>query len=320
LTQFDTRELVPFKAAIQSGVKMIMVGHLLVPQVDPKNPASLSAIWITKVLREQLGFEGIVLSDDLRMKAITDRNHGMGLSVQEATIRSIEAGTDMVLGPVKEVYQGLQEGLNSGRISQARINESVRRILEINLTLAQNKSLDSIRPREIYQYPEIQEVNRESSQRAVTILRSNPTLIKIKPSDRVLIVSPREVDDVGKHKIGLFDYAKRIHPNIKFEPMNLEPTEIQEKQILVKINQYDHVIFCIYDHPYKADNTTTRKQISILRKVLAKNPHVQVILLKDPSLVQRLPAEATTVIATFGIKIEQLESAIDIIFGRLIPK
>ncbi|MBU0547725.1 MAG: hypothetical protein KKH57_03075, partial [Candidatus Omnitrophica bacterium] len=90
LVQLENEELIPFKAAIAAGVKIIMTGHLLVPQIDPKNPASLSKVFTTDILRHRLGFKGVVMVDDVRMQAITNKSKGTGLSVEEATIRAIE--------------------------------------------------------------------------------------------------------------------------------------------------------------------------------------------------------------------------------------
>lgn len=85
-------ELVPFAAAVASGVALIMTAHILLPQIDPQNPASLSRLMLDNVLRTEMGFGGVILADDLGMGAIAKR-YGAG----EAAVRTLQAGTDIAM-------------------------------------------------------------------------------------------------------------------------------------------------------------------------------------------------------------------------------
>ena len=108
-----------------------MVGHLSCPQVTGNDdPASISPTIITGVLREQLGYEGIVITDSMGMGAVTDV-----VSSDQVAVRAIEAGADMVLMPadLQAAYQGVLDAVNSGEITEDRINESVARILRVKL-------------------------------------------------------------------------------------------------------------------------------------------------------------------------------------------
>ncbi len=90
--RLDTMELVPFEAAIQEGVQLVMTAHILLPEIEPKRPASLSRRMIEHTLRERLGFGGVVLADDLGMGAIRKR-----YGVREAAVEAIRAGSDIVM-------------------------------------------------------------------------------------------------------------------------------------------------------------------------------------------------------------------------------
>ena len=105
---------------------MVMVSHQIASKVDPDNPASLSRIIVTELLRGELGYDGVVITDALRMQAIHDK-FGSG----EACVRALEAGCDMLLLPYNFTngYNGVMDALSSGRLTEARIDESVRRIL-----------------------------------------------------------------------------------------------------------------------------------------------------------------------------------------------
>ena len=132
-------ELLPFQAAIDAGAPAVMVGHILMTQIDPDKPATLSSEVVTGLLREELGFDGVVVTDDLTMGAIT-QNYGLG----EAAVLAVEAGCDLLLvcheaGSVEEVYTALLDAVDAGRITADRLDQSVRRIL----TLKQNYGLTS---------------------------------------------------------------------------------------------------------------------------------------------------------------------------------
>ena len=92
MERLESAELVPFAAAIAAGVPLIMTAHILLPQIDPENPASLSRIVLDGVLRRRMGFDGVILADDLGMGAIA-RKYGPG----EAAVRTLRAGTDIAM-------------------------------------------------------------------------------------------------------------------------------------------------------------------------------------------------------------------------------
>lgn len=124
-------ELVPFKKAIESGADAVMVSHILMKQIDDKNPATLSYNLITGILRNDMKFSNVIITDDMCMKAITNR-----LSVEEASIKSIKAGSDIILigsdiGKTKSVIEKIKLEVETNEISEKRIDESVYRILKL---------------------------------------------------------------------------------------------------------------------------------------------------------------------------------------------
>lgn len=139
--ELEETELIPFRAAIQSAgtdgqVPAVMVAHILLTQLDPERPASLSPAVVTGLLREELGFAGAVLTDDLTMGAVT-QSYGLG----EAAVLAVEAGCDILLvchGPdsVPAVRTALLEAAASGRITAERLDESVCRILRLKTEYA----------------------------------------------------------------------------------------------------------------------------------------------------------------------------------------
>lgn len=127
-------DLIPFKGAVQAGVPFVMVGHLSLPKVVEEDvPAVFSKEIITGVLRGELGFCGIVITDALDMGAVTDY-----YSSAQAAVMAVAAGADMLLMPEDFVaaYEGVLNAVQRGELTQERIDESVRRILKVKLEMA----------------------------------------------------------------------------------------------------------------------------------------------------------------------------------------
>lgn len=129
--EFRTQEFAVFKAGIDAGANMIMVGHMAAPSLVGENdntPASLSSIVVTQILREELGFEGVIITDALNMSAISEYYES-----DQAVITALKAGCDMVLMPddFEKAYHGVLKAVNEGVISEERIDDSLRRIYRI---------------------------------------------------------------------------------------------------------------------------------------------------------------------------------------------
>lgn len=118
-------ELAPFRAAIAAGVSAVMTAHLQVPALDPDYPATLSSLVLTQLLRQEMGFEGLIVTDALVMQAIT-RHYG----AYEAPIAALEAGADVILMPVDppRTIEAICEAVQTGRLSRERLHASLERI------------------------------------------------------------------------------------------------------------------------------------------------------------------------------------------------
>ena len=135
LDELRAEELVPFQAAVDAGADFIMVGHISVPGITGNEvPSSLSAYMVNEVLRSQMGYRGIIITDAMNMGAITS-----GYSSSDAAVTAILAGVDMILMPENfaEAYDGVINAVNNGVISQERIDESVVRIVRLKQSMSQ---------------------------------------------------------------------------------------------------------------------------------------------------------------------------------------
>lgn len=124
-------ELLPFQAAMEADVPFVMVGHLSTPQATGDDlPASVSPAIVDDLLRDRLGYDGIVITDSLSMGAVSER-----YAPYDVAVAALEAGVDMVLMPADfpAAYQGVLDAMASGRLSEDRIDESLERIVRAKL-------------------------------------------------------------------------------------------------------------------------------------------------------------------------------------------
>ena len=133
LDELMAYDIAPYRDVIEAGVDGILVAHILYPEVDPDYISSMSHIFLTHILRNELGFDGLIISDDIRMAGVLNN-----FSADQAGVRFILAGGDIVLcGAVaryqSQIAEGLIAAVNDGTISEERLNESVRRVIKAKL-------------------------------------------------------------------------------------------------------------------------------------------------------------------------------------------
>ena len=124
-------EFVPFKAGIKEGADFVMISHISISRVTEDTvPASLSPLVLNEMLRMEMGFKGIAITDALNMKSITDQ-----YNAKEASKMSFAAGSDVLLMPEKlpQAYYSILKAIKNGEITEERLDESVRRILEVKV-------------------------------------------------------------------------------------------------------------------------------------------------------------------------------------------
>lgn len=190
--RLESVEWVPFRAAIASGVDAIMSAHIAVPALDDTGlPSTLSPKILTGILRDELGFQGIVVTDALDMGGIVN-----GFGAGDASVRALEAGADVLLMPAdpKAAIDAVEAAVKSGRLTQARIERSVMRLLraKAELGLAQSKLVDL---RQIPKRVDTRESNAAAQRiadRSVTLVRNEGGLIPLRDTTSTLFYTLAE--------------------------------------------------------------------------------------------------------------------------------
>ena len=184
--RLNSMELVPFRAAIAAGVDSVMIGHISVPSIepDPNRPASISSLVVTDLLKKQLGFHGLVVTDALDMGALTRVFSGSDAEISGAeAVEAIRAGNDMVLipGDLGGAYNGLLGAVKQGKLTQERIDQSVLKILRMKASvgLNRNRFVDLAAVTHEVARPESQAIAQNIADRAVTLVADKNKLIPL---------------------------------------------------------------------------------------------------------------------------------------------
>ena len=190
--RLESVELAPFRAAIDAGVDAVMTAHIAVPALAPPElPATLSPAILTGLLRDQLGFRGLVITDALEMGGIAQ-----GFNSAEAAVRALEAGADTLLMPADPdaAIRAVVAAVASGRLSRQRIRESVAKILSAkeNLGLDRRRLVDLEAVGDVIDAPESSERAGQIAERAVTLVRNRDNLLPLADPEKTCFVTMAE--------------------------------------------------------------------------------------------------------------------------------
>lgn len=196
--RLDTVELVPFRAAIDAGVAAVMTAHIALPEIepDPRLPATLSPRVLTSLLREDLRFPGLIITDALDMQGVL-ATFGEG----EVAVRAVEAGADVLLFARPEtMHPALKAAVESGRLSNARIEQSVRRILDAKWRsgLAKGKLTDLARIDTIVGSRAHRDKAQEMMDRAITLVRNEKGAVPLAPAPGLRVLQLNVLDSTTR--------------------------------------------------------------------------------------------------------------------------
>ena len=178
--RLSSTELRPFRAAVDAGAAMVMSAHIALPAIegDTSTPATLTARVMSGLLRDSLGFRGLAITDAMTMDGV-----GKGYGVEESSVLAVKAGADIILKPseVPRAIDAVVRAVESGDISRTRIEQSVRRVLELKArsgaAFQRFTSLDALR--DVVGAPAHRAAAADIAQRAITLLREKPDVLPI---------------------------------------------------------------------------------------------------------------------------------------------
>ena len=317
--RLENLELVPFRAAIAAGTGSIMTGHLAVPALEPdiNTPATLSHNILTGVLRDELHFQGLVVTDAMDMGGITVR-----YAPGEAAVRAVLAGADaLLMPPVPDAaFEGLQNAVRSGRISIERLDASVRRILEAKAMLGIDKTrivdINAINQKlgSVAWQSEAQNI----SDRGITLLRDTPHALPIdgtKPNRALLLAfyadpEPYPGEDLERELKSRFDSVTTLRADTRF--INAGTLKLPDP------STYDTAILALFVRvsDRKGNVDVPAEQAAVADQLYKTGKPVITLGFGSPYLIERFP-QAQTWLAAFGISDVAQISAARAMFGEI---
>jgi len=304
-------EFYPFMQAIQAGVDSIMTAHVCFPSIEPKEdiPSTLSYNVLTNLLRKELGYTGIIITDCMEMKAIAD-----GFGTSEGAIMSIKAGSDIVLvshsiNKQKQAIEMVVEAVRKGEISEERINQSVLRILQLKKKRICLKSIIGSDYQKIDKKMD-EELAYQIAKKGVTLVKDESNLIPIDMfnSKKILVLDfflkrSSLVEDDIENKNLLVDFLREEGVEVKHY------TFFEGEHTMPSLEGIDRIIVCSFNaihNPY---------QVKIIRKIQTLNIPFIVLALCNPYDLQVFP-EVSTFLTTYDYSPFNLQLASKVIVGK----
>jgi len=265
-------ELLPFQAAISESVPIIMTAHIMYPKIDPKWPATCSPLFLTKYLREDLKFKGVIISDDLEMKALNQLG-----PIHEIAVQMVLSGCDMLIisenlthdVSVDSIYNALFHAVVNNVIPESRLNQAVERIVQLKNKMMQKK----IPTPDVIHHPNHVQA---SNQMMREIFLENPNSshfpVSVEPERLLIITDVNEIRD--------------IWPSMKVSRIQLKPDET--------IRTYQSVISEMDEIFIFLSNTFWLAQLNEIQ--FSKHQHIRFFSLNNPYIQSKIQLPLTSYI------------------------
>lgn len=308
--QWEKLDAPPFRAAIKAGTDTVMSAHIVVPKLDDSGePATLSRKVLTGMLREELGYQGVIVTDSLQMEGVRQKHPD-----SEIPVLALEAGADQMLMPqnLPVAIDGVLKAVRDGRLSEERIDASVQRILELKAkrNVLDKPFVDVSKVDQIVGTPEHLKAAQGITDRTTNVLRNDAKLLPLQNSPaRVLVTGTGEdLDPVAS----LADRIKARGP--KTTALNTGPTpgpgKIDKAVQAAKNNDLAVVLTnAAWDDA---------KQQELVRALQGTGKPVVAVAVRDPydaAYVEKVQ----TWITTYSEKAVAMESLTKVLFGELSP-
>jgi beta-N-acetylhexosaminidase len=307
--ELNAIDLPPFQAAIDRGIDAIMTAHIVVPALDDSGrPATLSNPILTGLLREEMDFDGLIVTDALTMEGVRQM-----FGDERVPIEAIKAGADMMLMPpdLDLAYNAVIDAVNEGEISVDRIDESVHRILSLKMEqgLFDNPYVDE---------DEVPSKVGTAKNLAAADEITNKTITLVKNDDEVLPLQESSTQDVLVTGWGvtttqtLADSIAERGATTEVYETGTDPTEAQRQTAVAKASTKDLVVVSSQRAWISA------AQQELVEDLLATGTPVVVLAVRDPYDIAYF-TDAPTYVATYSYSPVSLEAVVRVLFGEVDP-
>ncbi|GAA2791647.1 glycoside hydrolase family 3 protein [Saccharopolyspora taberi] len=308
--QWEQLDAPPFREAIAAGTDVVMSAHIVVPKLDDSGePSTLSRNVITGMLREELGYQGVVVTDSLQMDGVRQM-HPDG----EIPVLALEAGVDQLLMPqnLQVGIDGVLNAVRTGRLTEQRIDESVRRVLEMKARrgVVENPFVDVSKVDEIVGSPKNTGDAQTITDRSTTLLRNDANLLPLREKQKRVFVT-------GAGAGATKSLAERISargPKATALETGLKPTPEQINQAVEQSKGNDLTVV-LTNAAWSESNAS---QLDLVRALQQAGKPVVAVAVRDPYDAAHVE-EVPTWLTTYSDKAVAMESLTKVLFGESAP-
>ncbi|XVV15457.1 glycoside hydrolase family 3 protein [Actinoplanes sp. CA-131856] len=310
--EWDRIDAPPFKAAVAAGADAIMSAHIVVPALDPSgDPATLSKPIITGLLRGELGYRGVVVTDSLEMAGVRQK-----YGDERVPVLALKAGVDMLLMPpnMQVAYDAVLAAVASGELTEARIDQSVRRILKLKQKrglLSPWKPVDPAAAERTVGSAAHLRVAQSVTDRTITAVRNDAEVLPFARGKSVLVTG---WNSSATNNIGVLASALGGTPLVTGVPNDAKIAEA-----VAAAGSHDLTVVLTS----RAWDTTTAdpggRQQALVRALVATGKPIVLVAVRDPYDVAALP-EVGTSLATYSSSVVSMESLAKVLLGQVPPR
>lgn len=317
--RLNSVELVPFRMGIEAGADAVMTAHLAIPKLTGDElPATLNPKITTDILRKDLNFKGIIITDSMEMGAIT-KNFPNG----ESAVMAIKAGADIVLFPpdMEKAIAAIEAAVKKGEITEERINNSVRRLLaaKYRLGLVENRFVDLAKVNTLVEKPEnVLEANR-TAEKSMTLLRNADNIFPLtkEKAGKTLFVVIAADDDAVEGATLIPEIQSRA-PQAKIVRLDPRSTSEEYDEVLNQAKKFDSIILAPFVKRAALKKTValSENQTVFVKQTLAIEKPVAVVAFGSPYLIRQFP-EVENYAVTYAIEDVAQTAFVRAMFGEV---
>ena len=327
-------ELKPYKELIEQGMLGIMTAHILYPALlgeDEKGlPATLSRNIITNLLRRELKFDGLIISDSLAMKGIKDL-----YGVEKSAVMAVKAGHDIILQDYNTdpelTFNALMSAVASGEIDIEQINSSVRRILEIKdrINALDNKLIDMDNVKQIVGSKEHESIAKEIADKSVTVLEAKDIPFNTRNNENILVITTKSEEEgsvaedlhanIISKSVYLYNQCKEYSSNTDLYIINENPDANEIEKLKKTAEKYDYIVYTTFVRviSYKeGSGTIPQSQVKLINCLNELKKKVAFIIFGSPYSLTKIHGLNNCII-TYSDCEYSVESALKVLFGRM---
>ena len=301
----------PFQAAIDQGIKAIMTAHIVVPSLDPSgDPATLSKPIMTGVLRNEMGYDGVVITDALTMAGVREK-----YGDAQVPVLALKAGVDMLLMPpdLDLAYNSVLGAVRSGELTESRIDTSVKRILRLkwDLGLVQNPYVDVARALEVTRSPEHLEQAQALTDRTPTLVKNEGDLLPLADAGQSVLVT-----GAGTAPTAIVaERMKQRGAKADVFETGTNPNQAKIDAAVAAAKPHD-VTVVLTNRAWMSSGAGQRE---LVRQLTATGKPVIAVAIRDAYDIAHF-TEVPAYLATYSYSGVSLESAVRVLYGEINPQ